>query len=133
MDSELIPEKEITLVNLSLILEHACVEHEIQQEDRIYITEDGIFPLWIRIFESAHILALSTYIKPPEGKAEEELLKFCNGVNEQFLVPSAYFREGKIWCFMPIYLKDHLQKSHLLRLIRYFGDGCRKVKNSISE
>ena len=131
MNSELIPEKEVTLVNLSLILEQACLAHILEKEDRIYLNEDGIFPFWIRIFESAHILAFSTYIKAPEGKTEEELLKFCNKVNQDFLVPSAYVRDDRIWCFFPLYIKDHLQKSHLLRLIRYFGDGCSKVKSEL--
>lgn len=128
MNSELIPEQEVTLVNLSLILEQASFAHILEKEDRIYLNEDGVFPFWIRIFDNAHILAFSTYIKAPEGKTEEELLKFCNKVNQDFLVPSAYVRDDRIWCFMPIYIKDHLQKSHLLRLIRYFGDGCSKVK-----
>lgn len=131
MNSELIPEKEITLVNLSLILEQACLAHQIEDEERIYMNEDGIFPFWIRIFDSAHILAFSTYIKAPEDKTEDELMKFCNEVNQKFLVPSAYYRDNRIWLFLPIYMKDHLQKSHLLRLIRYFGDGCSKVRSEL--
>ena len=83
---------------------------------------------WAMASPTAVVLAFSTYIKAPEGKTEEELLKFCNKVNQDFLVPSAYVRDDRIWCFMPLYTKDHLQKSHLLRLIRYFGDGCSKVK-----
>jgi hypothetical protein len=44
MNSELIPEQEVTLVNLSLILEQASFAHILEKEDRIYLNEDGIFP-----------------------------------------------------------------------------------------
>ena len=49
LTSELIPEAEVNLVNLSLILESVSFSHEIQDNDRIYVTEDGIFPLWIKM------------------------------------------------------------------------------------
>lgn len=131
--SESISETDINLVNLSLILEAACVEHRIEEEERIYVTEDGIFPLWIRIFEKAHFLALSTYITAPEDKTDMELMTFCNEVNQSYLVPSVYVKEQKIWCFQPVYIKEELKKSHFLRLVRYFGDGARKVKIELKD
>ncbi len=132
LSSELIDEKDVSIVNLSLLLEQSIIQHEIQNEERIYITEPGIFAHWIRIFKDPCIIALSTYFTLPDGMSGIEKLEFCNRINAEYLVPSAYTKGDRVWLFNPIYFKSGLIKSHVVRQIRYFASGCEKVRQELS-
>ncbi|MFC7460605.1 YbjN domain-containing protein [Hydrogenophaga defluvii] len=131
LSSELIEEQDISIVNLSLLLEQSVIQHTIQEEDKIYVTEPGVFAHWIRIFREPCIIALSTYFTLPEGMNDVEKLEFCNKINAEYLVPSAYTKDDRVWLFNPIYFKSGLIKSHLVRQIRYFASGCQKVRREL--
>ena len=47
--SNLIEEKDVTAVHLAVELEQAVVQHVLQDDESIYVTEDGWFPFWIRV------------------------------------------------------------------------------------
>ena len=45
----LIEEKDVTAVNLAVELEQAVIQHVLQEDESIYVTEDGWFPFWVRV------------------------------------------------------------------------------------
>ena len=59
--SMLIEEKDVTAVNLAVELERAVVQHVLSEDGSIYVTEDGWFPFWIRIQESAGYVTFKTH------------------------------------------------------------------------
>ena len=54
-------EKDVTAVTLSVELERAVIAHVLQDDQRIYVTEDGWFPFWIRVQDSAGYVTFRTY------------------------------------------------------------------------
>ena len=60
--SNLIEEKDITAVTLSLELEVAVIEHKLEDDQAIYVTENGFFPCWIRVLKNSGYVGFSTYI-----------------------------------------------------------------------
>ena len=47
----IIPEEEVTIARLSSVLDAAFIDHEIDDDGHIYVTDGIEFPLWIELLE----------------------------------------------------------------------------------
>ena len=61
--STLIEEKDVSAVNLAVELERAVIQHVLQDDESIYVTEDGWFPFWVRVQENNGYLTFKTYTR----------------------------------------------------------------------
>ena len=47
--SDLIEDKDVTNVTLAVELERAVIEYTLDEDNSIYVTEDGWFPFWVSV------------------------------------------------------------------------------------
>lgn len=128
--SNLIDEKNVTPITLSLELEAAVIEHKLDEDEVIYVTEGGFFPFWIRVLKSSGYVGFSTYIMFRDSSTHLERLELVNRFNKRNHITTNYVDGDKL-------IIDHVlcYRSGILK--ETFIRGCRQyssaICNSISE
>lgn len=123
--SNLIEEKDINIVKLSLELEQAVIQHELQDDEVIYITEDGFFPFWINLIKKRGFVCLSTYSFFKSASTRQQRLEFCNRINCQYFMVTAYTTDdNKLKIDHSFNYRDGLIQETFIR-------GCRSFSRSI--
>lgn len=122
---QLIEEKDVTAVNLSVELERAVIQHKLQDDEGIYVTEDGWFPFWIRILNERGFVGFSTHTYFRKSSTHLQRLEFCNRINYQCFMITAYISDDeklKVDCV--INFRDGMLKETFIR-------GCRQFSRTI--
>lgn len=134
--SETLDEADITLVNLSLLLEQVSFDHKFVDDNKaIYVKDTGMFPFWIHVLPKESVLMLSTYFGIREEKAVDELkmLKFCNQINMDMILPSASWKNDCVWLCCPIFIKHKMLKSQFYKMMRFYTEGVDKVCRALKD
>ena len=56
-----IAEEDVTISRLSSVLDAAFIDHEIDDDGHIYVTDGIEFPLWIEVLKNRKLVNLFTY------------------------------------------------------------------------
>lgn len=129
--STFLEEKEVNLVALSLELEQAAIEHTVQDDKRIYVTESGMFPFWLRLYPDPHMLSFSTYLEFDAALAETERHAFCNRLNSKSLLPAIHAHNDRLYADYAMSYRDGLIRSQFIRICRTFANGVEHVKQEL--
>ena len=123
--SNLIEETNVTPVTLSLELETSVISHELQDDEGIYVIEDGFFPFWIRILKNCGFVGFNTHISFRESATYLEKLELSNRFNKMNYMLTTYVNDEKL-------IIDHVlcYRSGLLK--ETFIRGCRQYSHAIS-
>lgn len=122
---QLIEEKDVTAVNLSLELERSVIQHELRDDAVIYVTEDGFYPFWINILNTRGFVGFSTHTYFKNSSTHLQRLEFCNKINCQSFMVTAYITDDEK-------LKiDHVLSYRDGMLRETFIRGCRQFSASI--
>lgn len=116
----LIQKNDINIVRLSLELEQAVIQHQLQDDDGIYVTEDGFFPFWINILEQRSFVCLSTYTFFTNTSTAEQRLEFCNQLNFQYFMVTAYIKDEKLRIDHTLNFYDGMIQETFIRACRQF-------------
>ena len=123
--TSLIEEKEVTAVQLSLALEQAVIEHELEEDGTIQVNEDGWYPFWISINPRTGYVHFRTHTCFRKLSSLLQRLELCNELNLHNYLFTAALQEDRL-------LLDHVlsYRSGLLRenVIR----GCRQFARNIA-
>lgn len=121
--SNLIEESNVTPVTLSLLLEAAVIEHALEDDEGIYVTEG--FPFWIRVLKSSGYIGFTTYISFRQSSTRLDRLELANRFNKRNYFLTSFVDGEKL-------IIDHVIcfKSGLLR--ETFIRGSRQYANEIS-
>ena len=122
----LIEEASVTAVNLSLYLEEAVIQHELQEDEGIYVTEDRFFPCWIRVLKKSGFIGFSTYAVFRNSSARIERLEFANQINSKNFMTTAYVDSEKLIMDHVLNYRDGMLKETFIR-------GCRQYSGSIEK
>lgn len=123
--SNLIEEENVNIVNLSVELERAVIQHDLQDDEIIYITEDCFFSFWIRVLTKRGFVGFSTHTLFRKSATKLQRLEFSNRINCQYFMITAYVTDD-----------DKLKIDHVLSyrdglLQETFIRGCREFSRTI--
>jgi len=123
--SNLIEEADVTAVTLSLQLEKVFIKHRLQDNESIYVTEDCFYPFWIKVLNNRGLVGLSTHTLFRKKTTEFQRLEFCNRINYQYFMLTAYMTNDDRMKFdYVLSYRDGLLESTFIR-------GCREFSQTI--
>lgn len=128
--SNLIEESNVSAVTLSLELEVAVIEHNLEEDESIYVTEDGFFPFWIKVLRNSGYISFNTYIMFRESSTHLERLELSNQFNRRNYLTTTFVDDEKLRIDHVLCYRSGILKETFIR-------GCRQyslaICHSISE
>ena len=121
--NRLIEEINVTAVNLSLELERAVIEHKLQEDEGIYVTEDGWFPFWINILKSKGFIGFTTYLMLRKNSTTLQRLELANQFNCDTYMSSAYVVENMLKIDHVLSYRNGMLSETLIRACRQYSGG----------
>lgn len=128
--SNLIEEKDVTPVTLSLELETAVLEHKLEEDEAIYVTESGFFPCWIRVLKSSGYVGFTTYILFRQSSTRLDRLELANRFNKRNYMTTNHVDGDKLKIDHVLCYKSGILKETFIRGLRQYSSA---ICNSISE
>ena len=128
--SILIEEDEVTAVNLSVELERAVIQHVLDSDESIYITEDGFFPFWIRIHKNAGFVSFKTHTNFRRTAAHLQRLEICNELNMKNFMITAYAQDDRLFLDYVLNYRDGLLRETFVRSCRQFA---KNIQNGLEQ
>jgi len=125
-----IEESNVTPVTLSLELEAAVIEHKLEQDEDIYVTESGFFPCWIRILKSSGYIGFTTYILFRQSSTRLDRLELANRLNKRNYMTTNHVDGNKLIIDHVLCYKSGILKETFIRGLRQYSSA---ICNSISE
>ena len=126
----LIEEENINPVTLSIELERAVLQHEAREDGSLYLTENGFFPIFIRVRKHSGLVSLDTYLYFRESATELERLKLANTMNQCAFGITCYVNDAQLKFDHILNYRNGLLRETFVRVVRNFS---RVVGKSISE
>lgn len=128
--SNLIEEKDVTSVTLSLELETAVLEHKLEEDEGIYVTESGFFPCWIRVLKNSKYIGFTTYTMFRDSSTRLERLELANRFNKRNYMTTNYVDGDKLIIDHVLCYRSGILKETFIRGLRQYSSA---ICNSISE
>lgn len=118
----LIDEKDVTYVTLSLELERASIDYETREEGKsLYVTEPEWFPFWCRINSNSSLIALGTYIPFRDSPTELQRLTLSNDFNRYAFGIAAYVEGAQLKIDTILNFRGGLLRENFIRVSRNFS------------
>jgi hypothetical protein len=124
--SMLIEEKDVTPVNLAVELECAVIGHVLDEDGSIYVTENGLFPFWIRIHKDANLVTFKTHTYFKKATSPVQRLEICNDLNTQNFLLTAYARDDMLCLDHALIYRDGLLRETFVRGCHQFAKAVEK-------
>lgn len=128
--SNLIEESNVTPVTLSLELEAAVLEHKLEDDEGIYVTESGFFPCWIRVLKNSGYVGFTTYITFRDSSTRLERLELANRFNKRNYMTTNYVDGDKLIIDHVLCYRNGILKETFIRGLRQYSSA---ICNSISD
>ena len=128
--NNLIEESNVTPVTLSLELEAAVLEHKLEDDEGIYVTESGFFPCWIRILKNSGYVSFTTYILFRESSTRMDRLELANRFNKINYITTNYVDGDKLTIDHVLCFRSGILKETFIRGLRQYSSA---ICNSITE
>ena len=119
--SMLIEEKEVTAVNLAVELERAVIQHVLDDDESIYVTEDGLFPFWVRIHKGSGFVSFKTHTNFRKSTTHVQRLELCNELNMKNFMITAYTQDDRLFLDYVLIYRDGLLRETFIRGCRQFA------------
>ena len=124
LTTTVVPEGQITVARVSAVLDSAFIDHQLEDDDDIYVTDVVTYPVWINLDRQSKLLMLVTYFEPEAGPISNWLEK-VNELNAKIVLPQFCYREGGLWgCYWLSY-DGGLNVRHFIKLLRRFAEAFR--------
>ena len=124
--SMLIEEKDVTPVNLAVELERAVIGHVLDEDGSLYVTEDGMFPFWIRLHKGSSLVGLKTHTYFRKATSAVQRLEICNELNARNFLVTAYVRDDMLCLDHALMYRDGLLRETFVRGCRQFAKAVEK-------
>lgn len=92
----LIEDRDLSPAKLSVELEQAVIEHRLEEDGSIYVTESGMFPFWINLFKHDGTVVLNTHTFFRPTVAYLQKLEFCNEINRKYALLTAHVDDQRL-------------------------------------
>ena len=124
--SMLIEEKEVTAVNLAVELERAVIQHVLDDDESIYVTEDGLFPFWVRILRGSGFISFKTHTNFKKSATHVQRLELCNELNMKNFMITACVQDDRLYLDYVLIYRDGLLRETFIRGCRQFARNVEK-------
>ena len=124
--SMLIEEADVTAVNLAVELERAVIQHVLQEDQSIYVTEDGMFPFWIKLNQEIALVSLRTHTDFRSSVSAMQRLEICNELNMNNYLITAYTQNDRLYMEYVLNYRDGLLRETFIRCCRQFANSVEK-------
>ena len=124
--SILIEENEVTAVNLAVELERAVIQHVLEEDQSIYVTEDGLFPFWVRIHKGSGFVSFRTNTNFKKSASYVQRLELCNELNMKNYMITANVHDDRLWFDYVLIYRDGLLRETFIRGCRQFARNVEK-------
>lgn len=124
--STLIEETDVTAVNLAVELERAVIHHVLEEDQTIYVTEDGLFPFWIHLHRESGLISFRTHTLFRSSVSQMQRLEICNELNMTNYMVTAYIRNDRLCMDYVINFRDGLLRETFVRCCRQFARNVEK-------
>ena len=118
--STLIEEKDVTAVHLAVELEQAVIQHVLDEDQSIYVTEDGWFPFWIRVQNHNGYVTLKTHTNFKRATSHVQRLELCNELNAFNFLVTSYVSGDTLYFDCIVNYRDGLLRETFIRTCRQF-------------
>ncbi len=118
--SDTIAEDEVTIARLSGLLEAAFIDHCIDDDGDIYITDGVDFPLWVQIETDRKLLELFTYYSVDDKQAADWLSR-VNDMNWETVVSQFSYCRDAIWGHCWMTYDGGLSVRQFVKMLRAFS------------
>ncbi len=122
----LIEEQDVTAVNLAVELERAVIQHVLDDDGSIYVTEDHWFPFWIRVQKSQGYVAFTTYTQFKKTTPHLQRLELCNALNATSYLVTAYVQDEQLRLDCVLNYRGGLLRENFVRACRQFAASLAK-------
>ena len=122
--SMLIEENEVSAVNLAVELERAVIQHVLNEDESIYVTEDGLFPFWVRIHKGSGFVSFKTHTNFKKSTTKVQRLELCNELNMNNFMITAYAKDDRLYLDYVLIYRDGLLRETFIR-------GCRQFAKNV--
>jgi Putative bacterial sensory transduction regulator len=129
--SNLIEEKDVTAVNLAIELERAVIEHTLDDDKSIYVTEDGWFPFWVRVIEGAGFVSFKTHTSFKKSTSKFQRLELCNEINSENYLVTASVQDDQLAMDYVFNFRDGLLRETFIRTCRQFSRNIERGLNKV--
>ena len=124
--SILIEENEVTAVNLAVELERAVIQHVLEEDESIYVNEDGLYPFWVRIHKGSGFVSFRTHTNFKKSASHVQRLELCNELNMKNYMITANVRDDRLWFDYVLIYRDGLLRETFVRGCRQFARNVEK-------
>lgn len=129
--SDLIEEKNVTAINLAVELERAVIEHTLDDDQSLYVTEDGWFPFWIRVLDGPGFVSFTTHTHFKKSTSQLQRLELCNALNIQNYLVTAYIQDDRLVMDNVLNFRDGLLRETFIRTCRQFASNIERGLNKV--
>ena len=129
--SNLIEEKDVTVVNLAIELERAVIEHVLEDDKSIYVNEDGWFPFWVRVIQGAGFVSFKTHTTFKKSTSKLQRLELCNELNNQNYLVTAYVQDDRLAIDYVLNFRDGMLRETFIRTCRQFASNIERGLNKV--
>ncbi len=113
-----IPEREVTVEGLRRVLDAGYVDHELDDDGEIYVTEFD-FPFWIQIMSRHRLLKLTTFF-PVDDQPEVDWTARVNVFNSRIEMAQFCYLDHGVCCSYWMTYDGGLNPRQSLRQMRRF-------------
>ena len=116
----IIAEEEVTIPRLSSVLDAAFIDHEIDEDGDIYVSDGVEFPLWIDLLSDRKLVNLFTYLRFDDQR-EANWLTRVNEMNSKIMLPQFSYCRGSIWGAYWMTFEGGLNIRQFVKMLRNFS------------
>jgi hypothetical protein len=115
-----IAEDEVTITRLSGLLEAAFIDHTIDEDGDIYVTDGVDFPLWVQIDTDRKLLELFTCCSVDDKQAANWVNR-VNDMNRETMVSQFSYGRDAIWGHYWMTYDGGLSVRQFVKMLRAFS------------
>ena len=115
-----IPEEDVTIARLSSVLDAAFIDHEIDEDGHIYVTDGIEFPLWIELLQNRKLVNLFTNWSVDDERDANWFAR-VNDMNSKIMLPQFSYCKGSVWGGYWMTFEGGLNVRQFVKMLRFFS------------
>ncbi len=125
LSSAIIAEDEVTIGRLSALLETAFIDHIIDDDGDLYITDGVDFPLWVTVVTDRKLICLCTCYRIDDEPGHDWLSR-VNDMNWNMMVAQFNYHPIAVTANYWMIYEDGLNVRQFIKMLRAFSSAFRE-------
>ena len=126
---EKIDQCDVSSVALSLELERAVIDHSLDGDGSLYITDDGV-PFWLSVNQERGFVWFRSHTMFRASTTPLQRLEISNKLNSSINLVTSFVKETRLCFDYSLNIRGGLLRENLIRCVRQFS---RNIENGLRE